>query len=138
MLLRNCDGRLASLSRHVDNGGLLDREVFQHRFQRSFLPQTGLLDPAIGKVGLNNKVLVDLNEARLQSADTLHRRLQVARPNGCREAIDTVVRLLDRLVQARDALDGSNRTEDLLLDAAARFRQVGKNYWTNEVTLGQP
>src|SRR5438874_557922 len=99
---------------HVQDDRLLLREVLQHGLERSLLAEAGALDAAIGEVGLDDEVLVDLDEARLEAVHGVERRPEVARPDRRGEAVLAVVGGRDRLLVVAELDDRGDRAEDLL------------------------
>ena len=65
--------------------------------------------------------------------------LRVGREHRCREPVNSLVSLLQRLVERRDDLDGGDGSEGLLVHHRHAFADTGENGWRIEEpgTVGQ-
>src|SRR6266851_4873102 len=98
-------------SLHVEDDRLLMGEMLEHRLERGLLAEAGILDAAIGEIGLDDEVLVDLDEAGLEPVRRVERGLEVARPDRRGEAVFAVIGGGDRLLVVAELDDASDGPE---------------------------
>src|SRR6478672_1121277 len=95
---------------------MLDLRVLLERVHRHVLAIPALLVAAVRHLVEERDVGVDPDGAELELAGHAQGAADVARPDGRREAVVDAVRPRERLVLARERLDGDDRPEHLALD----------------------
>src|SRR5438128_912898 len=106
----------------------LDRRHLCDRIADAFAPETTLLHAAERNVRrLELRTVVDDDGAGVQPADGVHRRRQATSEDAGLQREIGLIQVLDRIVDARDPDDGSNRTEGLFGDERRVARNEIKN-----------
>src|SRR6185437_6798476 len=116
------------LSAEVYDDGLLLREMLEHRLERGFPAEPRLLDAAVGHVGLDHHVLVDLHEPGLEPLGRIERGLEIARPDRRGETVIGIVRLGDRVLVLLELDDAGDRPEYFLAREAVVVAQAGEDH----------